>query len=61
MHVYQRVVEMLVESASLYTVVLVVLLVFEVRNEVHGVYIQELAIAIRVRLSNPFCLFPLMS
>ncbi|KAK0433242.1 hypothetical protein EV421DRAFT_1741691 [Armillaria borealis] len=47
MHVYQRVIEMLVESASLYSAVLVVLLAFEVRNEVAGQYIQGLAIAMR--------------
>ncbi|KAK0475987.1 hypothetical protein EDD18DRAFT_1385585 [Armillaria luteobubalina] len=46
-HVYQRVIEMLVESALLYSVVLVVLLVFEARNEVAAAYIGELAIAMR--------------
>ncbi len=50
MHAYQRVIEMLVESAFLYSAVLVVLLVFEVRNEVAGIYIEDLAIATRVRL-----------
>ncbi|KAK0209502.1 hypothetical protein IW262DRAFT_1417145 [Armillaria fumosa] len=47
MYAYQRVIEMLVESAFLYSAVLVVLLVFEVRNEVAGVYIEDLAIATR--------------
>ncbi|KAK0493429.1 hypothetical protein EDD18DRAFT_1108207 [Armillaria luteobubalina] len=46
-HVYQRVIEMLVESALLYSVVLVVLLVFEARNERAAVYIEDLAIAMR--------------
>ncbi len=47
-HVYHRVIEMLVESASLYSAVIVVLLVFEVRNEAAGIYVEELAIAMRV-------------
>ncbi|PBK90435.1 hypothetical protein ARMGADRAFT_298566 [Armillaria gallica] len=47
MYVYQRVIEMLVESASLYSAVIVVLLVFEGRNEVAGVCIEDLAIAMR--------------
>ncbi|SJL13987.1 uncharacterized protein ARMOST_17439 [Armillaria ostoyae] len=46
-HVYQRVTEMLIESASLYSAVIIVLLVFEARNEVTAVYIQDLAIAMR--------------
>ncbi|SJL13989.1 uncharacterized protein ARMOST_17441 [Armillaria ostoyae] len=46
-HVYQRVIEMLVESASLYSAVIVVLLVFEVRNALATVYLQEFAIAMR--------------
>ncbi|PBK62482.1 hypothetical protein ARMSODRAFT_1061456 [Armillaria solidipes] len=46
-HVYQRVIEMLVESASLYSAVLVVLVVFEARNELVGSYIEDLAITIR--------------
>ncbi|PBK62478.1 hypothetical protein ARMSODRAFT_1061454 [Armillaria solidipes] len=45
--VYQRVIEMLVESASLYSAVIVVLLVFEARNEVAGIYIEGLAVAMR--------------
>ncbi|PBK62480.1 hypothetical protein ARMSODRAFT_1061455 [Armillaria solidipes] len=45
--VYQRVIEMLVESASLYSAVLVVLMVFQVRNELTGYYIENLAIAMR--------------
>ncbi|KAK0460767.1 hypothetical protein IW261DRAFT_1533208 [Armillaria novae-zelandiae] len=52
-HVYQRVIEMLVESALLYSVVLVVLLVFEARNERAAVYIEDLAIAMRTcRIGN---------
>ncbi|PBK59204.1 hypothetical protein ARMSODRAFT_1027623 [Armillaria solidipes] len=47
MHVYQRVIEMLVESALLYSAVIIVVLVFEVHNEVTAVYVQELAIAMR--------------
>ncbi|KAK0431006.1 hypothetical protein EV421DRAFT_2041508 [Armillaria borealis] len=47
MRVYHRVVEMLVESASLYSAVIVILLVFQVRNEVAGTYIQELGVAMR--------------
>ncbi|PBK90555.1 hypothetical protein ARMGADRAFT_1064564 [Armillaria gallica] len=47
MRVYHRVIEILVESAALYSAVVVVLLVFEIRNEAVVVYIQELAIAIR--------------
>ncbi|KAK0467472.1 hypothetical protein IW261DRAFT_1680430, partial [Armillaria novae-zelandiae] len=46
-HVYQRVIEILVESASLYSAVLVVLVVFEARNELAGSYIESLAIPIR--------------
>ncbi|SJL14004.1 uncharacterized protein ARMOST_17456 [Armillaria ostoyae] len=47
MRVYRRVVEILVESAALYSAVIVVLLVFEVRNERSGDYVEEVAIAIR--------------
>ncbi|KAK0495212.1 hypothetical protein EDD18DRAFT_266414 [Armillaria luteobubalina] len=46
-HVYQRVIEMLVESALLYSAVIVVLLVFEARNEVATLYVEDLAIAMR--------------
>ncbi|PBK90490.1 hypothetical protein ARMGADRAFT_1111858 [Armillaria gallica] len=46
-HVYHRVIEMLVESASLYSAVLVILLVFEARNEITGDYIEDLAVAMR--------------
>ncbi|KAK0479437.1 hypothetical protein EDD18DRAFT_1113860 [Armillaria luteobubalina] len=46
-HVYQRVIEMLVESALLYSAVTVVLLVFEARNEMATVYIQALALVMR--------------
>ncbi|KAK0209510.1 hypothetical protein IW262DRAFT_1528863 [Armillaria fumosa] len=45
--VYQRVIEMLVESALLYSAVIVVLLVFEARNEVGANYMQQLASATR--------------
>ncbi|KAK0466520.1 hypothetical protein IW261DRAFT_1683756 [Armillaria novae-zelandiae] len=45
--VYHHVIEMLVESAALYSAVIVALLVFEVRDEVAGAYIEEFAIAIR--------------
>ncbi|PBK62439.1 hypothetical protein ARMSODRAFT_980711 [Armillaria solidipes] len=47
MRVHHRLVEMLVESASFYSAVIIILLVFEVRNEVAGVYIEEFAIATR--------------
>ncbi|KAK0433289.1 hypothetical protein EV421DRAFT_1741735 [Armillaria borealis] len=47
MRVHHRLIEMLVESASFYSAVIVILLVFEVRNEVAGVYIEEFAIATR--------------
>ncbi|KAK0221106.1 hypothetical protein EDD85DRAFT_960267 [Armillaria nabsnona] len=47
MRVYHRLVEMLVESASFYSSVIVVLLVFEVRNAATGAYIEEFAIAMR--------------
>ncbi len=57
MHVYQRVVEMLVESASLYSAALVVLLVFSVRNEIAGNYIETVTVAMRVSTSNLLCLF----
>ncbi|SJL13991.1 uncharacterized protein ARMOST_17443 [Armillaria ostoyae] len=46
-HVYQRVIEMLVESASLYSAVLVVLVVLEAHNEEAAGYIEELTIAMR--------------
>ncbi len=49
-HVYQRVIEMLVESASLYSAVLVVLVVLEARNELTANYVEDLASAIRVCL-----------
>ncbi len=49
MHVYQRLIEMLVESASLYSAVLVILVVLEARNELAGSYIEDLAIILRVR------------
>ncbi len=58
--VYQRLIEMLVESALLYSAVIVVLLVFEARNETFGNYAQEVAIAMRVRLTR-FDLFFLMT
>ncbi|KAK0209548.1 hypothetical protein IW262DRAFT_512588 [Armillaria fumosa] len=46
-YVYRRVIEILVESASLYSAVIVVLLVFEGCNEVAALYIQSLAAAMR--------------
>ncbi|KAK0209541.1 hypothetical protein IW262DRAFT_1528939 [Armillaria fumosa] len=46
-HIYQRVIEMLVESALLYSVVIVIMLVLEAHNKVATIYIEELAIAIR--------------
>ncbi len=45
---FQRVIEMLVESASLYSAVLVVLVVLEAWNMIAGAYIEDLASAIRV-------------
>ncbi|KAK0196239.1 hypothetical protein F5146DRAFT_1133737 [Armillaria mellea] len=45
--IYQRVIEMLVESAFLYSAMIVILLVFEVRNETSGAYVEEVAIEIR--------------
>ncbi|KAK0221208.1 hypothetical protein EDD85DRAFT_941590 [Armillaria nabsnona] len=47
MGVYRRVIEMLVESALLYSAVIVILLVFEVRNQGAAAYVEEFAIAIR--------------
>ncbi|PBK62475.1 hypothetical protein ARMSODRAFT_1061453 [Armillaria solidipes] len=44
---YQRVIEMLVESASLYSVVLVVLVVLEACNEVAGDYMEDFASTMR--------------
>ncbi len=59
MRVYHRLVEILVESAALYSAVIVVLVVFEVRSEAAEIYIEEFAIAMRVSTSNPFWrLFP---
>ncbi|PBK90494.1 hypothetical protein ARMGADRAFT_1032501 [Armillaria gallica] len=46
-HVYQRVIETLVESASLYSAVIAVLMVFEARNEADTLYAQGFAIAMR--------------
>ncbi|PBK62437.1 hypothetical protein ARMSODRAFT_895649, partial [Armillaria solidipes] len=45
--IYQRLIEMLVESALLYSAVIVVLLVLQVRNDVAGTFVEVLAIAIR--------------
>ncbi|PBK90501.1 hypothetical protein ARMGADRAFT_1111865 [Armillaria gallica] len=47
MYVYQRLIEMLVESASLYSAMIVVMMVFQVCNEVAGEYIEALAVAMR--------------
>ncbi|KAK0221169.1 hypothetical protein EDD85DRAFT_779496, partial [Armillaria nabsnona] len=46
-HVYQRVIEMLVESASVYSVVLVILVALEAHDGIAAIYIEELATAIR--------------
>ncbi|KAK0433291.1 hypothetical protein EV421DRAFT_1845898 [Armillaria borealis] len=45
--VYQRLIEMLVESALLYSAAIVVLLVLQVRNDVAGTFVEVVAIAIR--------------
>ncbi len=50
MGIYQRVIEMLVESALLYSAMIVALLVLEVHNEIAAVYAKELASTIRVCL-----------
>ncbi len=55
-HVYQRLIEMLVESASLYSAVLVVDEVLEARNEVASFYIGVFVIATRVSMSNLLCI-----
>ncbi|KAK0221177.1 hypothetical protein EDD85DRAFT_263291 [Armillaria nabsnona] len=47
MRVYHRLVEILVESAALYSAVIVVLVLFEVRSEAAEIYIEEFAIAMR--------------
>ncbi|KAK0196276.1 hypothetical protein F5146DRAFT_1176598 [Armillaria mellea] len=47
MRVYRRLVEILVESAALYSAVIVVLLVFEVRSEPAEIYVEEFAISMR--------------
>ncbi|KAK0479418.1 hypothetical protein EDD18DRAFT_847181 [Armillaria luteobubalina] len=47
MRVYHRLVEMLVESAALYSAVIVVLLVFEVRSDAAEIYVEEFAISMR--------------
>ncbi|KAK0488214.1 hypothetical protein EDD18DRAFT_645706 [Armillaria luteobubalina] len=47
LRVFQRVIEMLVESAALYSTMIVILLVFEARNEVAAIYIEVLASAMR--------------
>ncbi|KAK0461494.1 hypothetical protein IW261DRAFT_1310035, partial [Armillaria novae-zelandiae] len=44
---YQRVIEILVESTSLYSALIDVLLVFNVRNEIDGLYIETLAVTMR--------------
>ncbi|KAK0479419.1 hypothetical protein EDD18DRAFT_1113845 [Armillaria luteobubalina] len=46
-HVYQRLIEILVESALLYSVVIVLMLVFIARNEVIAYYMVELVNAMR--------------
>ncbi len=57
-HTYQRVIEMLVESASLYSVVLVILVVFKAHNEIARDYMEEFVSAMRVSTSNLLCIFP---
>ncbi|KAK0468871.1 hypothetical protein IW261DRAFT_1677118 [Armillaria novae-zelandiae] len=47
MRVYHRLVEILVESAALYSAVIVVLLVFEVRSDATEIYVEEFAISMR--------------
>ncbi|KAK0224670.1 hypothetical protein EDD85DRAFT_891685, partial [Armillaria nabsnona] len=47
MRAYHRVIELLVESAALYSAVLVILVVLEVRNELVGGYIEEVAAAVK--------------
>ncbi|KAK0468889.1 hypothetical protein IW261DRAFT_1573349 [Armillaria novae-zelandiae] len=47
LHAYQKVIEMLVESASLYSATIVVLLVLEARNVLAGEYIEEVTTAMR--------------
>ncbi|KAK0466516.1 hypothetical protein IW261DRAFT_1346629, partial [Armillaria novae-zelandiae] len=60
-HVFQRVIEILVESALLYSAVMVVLLVFEARNEIAAYYIEVLAVAMRVSIFNLFVLAPYLA
>ncbi|KAK0481145.1 hypothetical protein EDD18DRAFT_1336930 [Armillaria luteobubalina] len=43
-HIYQRVIELLVESAFLYSAVLVILVVLEAHNEITSIYIEDLGI-----------------
>ncbi|KAK0446967.1 uncharacterized protein EV420DRAFT_883522 [Desarmillaria tabescens] len=47
MRVYRRVIEILVESASLYSALIAVLLMFQVRNKAAGIYVEVLAVAMR--------------
>ncbi|KAK0479423.1 hypothetical protein EDD18DRAFT_1440791 [Armillaria luteobubalina] len=42
MHIYQRVIELLVESALLYSAALVILVVLEAHNEITSIYIEDL-------------------
>ncbi len=46
---YMCAIEITVESASLYSAMIIVLLVFEARNDTAGMYVEALAIAMRVR------------
>ncbi|KAK0448985.1 uncharacterized protein EV420DRAFT_1647263 [Desarmillaria tabescens] len=45
--VYRRVIEIMVDSASLYSAVIIVLLVFEVHNEVVGNYLTSISVGMR--------------
>ncbi|KAK0468876.1 hypothetical protein IW261DRAFT_1612733 [Armillaria novae-zelandiae] len=47
LHAYQRVIEMLVESASIYSATIVILLVLEARNAVAGEYLEQVTVAMR--------------
>ncbi|KAK0481137.1 hypothetical protein EDD18DRAFT_1363230 [Armillaria luteobubalina] len=47
LHAYQRVIEMLVESASLYSAMIVVLLVLEACNVEAGKYVEQVTVAMR--------------
>ncbi len=48
--IYQRLIEMLVESALLYSATIAILLVLQVHNDGAGLYVEVVAIVIRVCL-----------